>query len=484
MFPGLSIGCINTLILCASEEQKQKYLPKLADGTWLGTMCLTEPQCGTDLGQVKTKAIKQKDGTYKITGTKIYISCGEHDFTNNIVHIVLARTENAPPGTKGLSLFVVPKYLIGDDGSLAKEKNLVCGSIENKMGIHGSPTCVMHFEDSVGWMIGNEFKGLEQMFIFMNTARVGTALQGLGAAELALQGALPYTRDRGSMRSLSGKKAPEKVADPIIHHGDVRRMVLTCRAISEVARCMVYDVSMMSDYLVKARSEKERKAIDEEMGFLTPILKGCLTELGCEAANLGMQCYGGHGFVKDYGMEQIVRDARIGTLYEGTTGIQALDLLGRKVFQQKGKSFGQFTSKVFKYIKQQVIDERETSKHKKEALVLSKYMAQWFYLTARIGFNAQGRKDRESVSTASVDFLMYSGYVTMAYYWLRMMDTAAARLRDSSISTSDREFYESKIAVGKFYYERLLPRAKVHFDTAINSSKVVMDKRALQGLDY
>ena len=211
MFPGLSIGCINTLILCASEEQKQKYLPKLADGTWLGTMCLTEPQCGTDLGQVKTKAIKQKDGTYKITGTKIYISCGEHDFTNNIVHIVLARTENAPPGTKGLSLFVVPKYLIGDDGSLAKEKNLVCGSIENKMGIHGSPTCVMHFEDSVGWMIGNEFKGLEQMFIFMNTARVGTALQGLGAAELALQGALPYTRDRGSMRSLSGKKAPEKV---------------------------------------------------------------------------------------------------------------------------------------------------------------------------------------------------------------------------------------------------------------------------------
>eukprot|EP00730_Choanoeca_flexa_P000167 TRINITY_DN10076_c0_g2_i4.p1 TRINITY_DN10076_c0_g2~~TRINITY_DN10076_c0_g2_i4.p1 ORF type:complete len:646 (+),score=181.47 TRINITY_DN10076_c0_g2_i4:48-1940(+) len=477
MYPGLSIGAMNTLTLHGSEDQKQKYLTRLATGEWLGTMCLTEPQCGTDLGQMKTKAIKQEDGSYKITGTKIFISCGEHDFTDNIIHIVLARCENAPEGTKGISLFIVPKYLDKGDGSLDKSsKNLTCGGLEKKMGIHGSSTCVMNFEDSTGYLIGAENKGLHQMFTFMNTARIGTALQGLGAAELAYQGALAYSKERMSMRTLGGVKNKDKAGDFIVHHGDVRRMLLTCKAIAEGSRSMMYETSMLADYMLKATTEEEHKKVDEEMGFLTPILKGFITELGCEAANLGLQCFGGHGFIKEWGMEQNVRDARIGTLYEGTTGIQALDLLGRKIMLQGGKSWRKHCSQALGYMKTQLIDNRSTSQHKMQTLQLMGYYMRWFYLTGRIGLAA--RNDREVISTASVDYLMYSGYVTMGLHWLKMMDVAADKLAAGNVSDSDKAFYQSKLQTGQFYFDHLLPRAKSHLESAVASPKSITDEHA------
>ena len=396
MYPGLSHGCIKTLEAHGSAEQKTRYLPKLIAGEWTGTMCLTESQCGSDLGLLRTKAEPQADGSYAITGTKIFISAGEHDMAENIVHIVLARLPDAPEGTKGISLFVVPKFNVNEDGSVGERNAVHCASIEKKMGIKASATCVMNFDGAKGYLIGEPNRGLNLMFTFMNTARIGTAIQGLAHAELSYQGALAYARERLAMRSLSGPKNPDGPADPIIVHPDVRRMLLTQKAIAEGSRAMLYYLAQLGDVVDRGDEERAKQA-DDLMALLTPIAKAFVTEAGFEAANHGVQIFGGHGFIREWGMEQIVRDARIAMLYEGTTGIQALDLLGRKVFQQKGKSFGQFTSKVFKYIKQQVIDERETSKHKKEALVLSKYMAQWFYLTARIGFNAQGRKDRESV---------------------------------------------------------------------------------------
>eukprot|EP00056_Hartaetosiga_gracilis_P002834 m.57080 g.57080 ORF g.57080 m.57080 type:complete len:638 (+) comp11213_c0_seq1:109-2022(+) len=483
MYPGLSVGCMNTLLMCASEEQKKKYLPKLCEGTWSGTMCLTEPHCGTDLGRVATKAIPQKDGTYKITGTKIFISCGEHDMTENIVHIVLARAEGGKPGTKGLSLFIVPKYL-GEDGSLESKKNIVCGGLENKMGIHGSSTCIMNFEDSTGYLIGNEGDGMEQMFVFMNTARIGTAIQGLAAAELGLQGSLPYARERMSMRALSGKKNPTEVGDYIINHGDVRRMLLTMKAFAEGARCMIYDAALQGDEMLSATTPQQRKEFEENLGFVTPILKGFLTEVGFESANLGMQVLGGHGFISEHGLEQNVRDSRISTLYEGTTGIQALDLLGRKVFQQKGKSMLPFTKSIFSYCKDQLWNKRETSKHKKEALKVSWYTMKWFFATSVIGFQVLGQKNRDVVSTSSVNFMMYSGYTTMAYYWLRMMDTASAKLASHDVSESDKAFYKSKLQTGKFYFDYLLPRADSYLSVLSKSPNSIMGKDAFEGIGY
>lgn len=463
MYPGLAIGAMNTLLLHASEEMKKTYLTKLTEGTWLGTMCLTEPHCGTDLGQVKTKAVKKEDGSYRLTGTKIFISCGEHDFTENIVHIVLARCEGAPAGTRGISLFLVPKYVVKPDGTLEKKKNLVCGGLEEKMGIHGSSTCVMNFDDSVAYIIGKENQGLHQMFTFMNTARIGTAIQGVGAGELAYQGAVAYAKERMSMRALSGTKHPDKAADPLIVHGDVRKMLLTARAFTEGARCMLYTTAMMSDKMLLAKTEKELKQVDDEMGFITPILKAFATEAGCEAASHCMQVFGGHGYIRQNNMEQIVRDARIGTLYEGTTGIQALDLLGRKIFVQQGKGYFTFMGEVLKYVKKQMIDNYKTSANKKETLQLLHYTLKWGYILGRIGFTA--RNNRDMISTSSVDFLYYSGYVTMGYYWLRMMNVASEKLKTAM--GADKEFYKAKIETGQFYFDRLLPRALSHAAGAV-----------------
>jgi alkylation response protein AidB-like acyl-CoA dehydrogenase len=471
MYPGLSLGAMNTIILHAPEALKKAFLTPLTEGTWAGTMCLTEPQCGTDLGQVTSKAVPADDGTYKITGTKIFISSGDHDLAENIVHIVLARLPGAPPGTRGISLFIVPKYVPAQGGGIGAFNNVVCGSLEHKMGIKGSATCVINFDDSVAWMIGPENKGLECMFTFMNTARIGTAIQGVGAAELSYQGALAYAKERRSMRALSGKKEPEKVADALIYHADVRRMLLTMKAIAEGGRSMLYEAGKYADFMTEAildGDEKARLHWDDKLGFFTPILKGFLTELGTEAANIGMQVFGGHGYIKEHGMEQIARDTRIATLYEGTTGIQALDLLGRKVLlMTRGKAVQEFTGKVLKFCAQ--------SARKKEMLpfvwTLSKYCAQWNYLTVRIMLTAS--KDRDVVSSAAVDFLMFSGYVTLAYYWARMAAVALDKL-DNGHGAESREFYTAKVQTAEFYFERLLPRAKAHAEAAMASTKSVM----------
>ncbi|SOB77341.1 hypothetical protein SAMN04488490_3142 [Marinobacter sp. LV10R510-11A] len=474
MYPGLSIGAMNTIQLHGSDELKDTYLAPMTEGRWAGTMCLTEPQCGTDLGQVKTKAEPQADGSYKVTGTKIFISSGDHDLTENIIHIVLARLPDAPKGTRGISLFIVPKVQHDKDGNLGEANGVTCGSLEKKMGIKASATCVMNFDAATGYLIGEQNKGLECMFTFMNTARIGTAIQGVGPAELSYQWALNYAKERRSMRALSGKKEPEEVADSLIHHADVRRMLLTQKAIAEGGRAMLYDAGRLADHMVEAHEagdQKKADKYDDKLGFLTPILKGFLTELGCEAANLGMQVFGGHGYIREHGMEQIARDTRIATLYEGTTGIQALDLLGRKVLlTTKGGAVRDFTARVANFARKQLTDSRL----RPFALELLKLIGQWNLLTVRIMLAA--RKDRDLVSSASYDFLMYSGYVTMAYMWARQAAVAADRLDNGG--DESEAFYKAKLATAEFYYERLLPRAQTHASTMLSPSKNLMQLHA------
>jgi alkylation response protein AidB-like acyl-CoA dehydrogenase len=470
MYPGLSLGAMNTIFLHGSDDQKDTYLTPLTEGRWGGTMCLTEPQCGTDLGQVKTRAEPQADGSYRLTGTKIFISSGDHDLTENIVHIVLARLPDAPKGTRGISLFIVPKFLPGADGGIGERNGVSCGSLEKKMGIKASATCVMNFDDATGFLIGPENQGLECMFTFMNTARIGTAIQGVGPAELSYQWALDYARERRSMRALSGKKEPDQVADALIHHADVRRMLLTQKAIAEGGRAMLYYAARLADHMVEGYTEgddKKAARYDDKLGFLTPILKGFLTEMGCEAANLGMQVFGGHGYIREHGMEQIVRDTRIATLYEGTTGIQALDLLGRKVLMMtQGGAVREFTLNVANFARKQLTDKRL----RPMALELLKLTGQWNWLTVRIMLAA--RKDRDLVSSAAHDFLMYSGYVTMAYIWLRQSAAAVDKLDNGG---ADAEaFYQAKLATAEFYYERLLPRAQSHATSMLSPTASVM----------
>ncbi|KXO07444.1 acyl-CoA dehydrogenase C-terminal domain-containing protein [Marinobacter excellens] len=470
MYPGLSLGAMNTIFLHGSEDQKQTYLVPLTEGRWGGTMCLTEPQCGTDLGQVKTKAEPQADGSYKLTGTKIFISSGEHDLTENIVHIVLARLPDAPKGTRGISLFIVPKFLPAADGSVGERNGVNCGSLEKKMGIKASATCVMNFDGATGYLIGPENEGLECMFTFMNTARIGTAIQGVGPAELSYQWALDYAKERRSMRALSGKKEPDQVADSLIHHADVRRMLLTQKAIAEGGRAMLYYSARLADHMVEAHTvgdAENAEKYDDKLGFLTPILKGFLTELGNEAANLGVQVFGGHGYIREHGMEQIVRDTRIATLYEGTTGIQALDLLGRKVLlMTQGGAVREFTLKIANFARKHLTNKQL----RPMAIELLKLTAQWNLLTVRVMLAA--RKDRDVVSAAAHDFLMYSGYVTMAYMWLRQSAVAADKLENSG-DESDA-FYQTKLATAEFYYERLLPRAQAHATSMLSPTRNLM----------
>ncbi|MGQ0710662.1 MAG: acyl-CoA dehydrogenase C-terminal domain-containing protein [Rhodoferax sp.] len=472
MYPGLSVGCINTLMQYGTDGQKAQYLPKLVSGEWSGTMCLTEPQCGTDLAQVKTKAVPQADGSYKITGTKIFISAGEHDLTENIVHIVLARLPDAPEGTRGISLFVVPKFKVNAQGDKGERNAVTCGSIEHKMGIRASSTAVLNFDDAEGFLVFEPNRGLEAMFTFMNTARLGTAVQGVCHAEAAFQGALPYAKDRRSMRALSGKKEPEAKADALIWHPDVRRMLLTQKAIAEGGRAMIYDALKIGDHMFNAATSGDQEAykkFDGQLGFYTPILKGFLTEMGLEAANLGVQVFGGHGYIKEHGMEQIVRDARISTLYEGTTGIQALDLLGRKVLLgSKGKCVRDFTVQMLKLAKPHLLKRTPLGSM---ARALAARAAEWNALTLAIMLRAP--KDKEIVGSASVDYLMYSGFVMMGYYWAQQA-MKAQELLESGAGKESEEFYRAKIQTAEFYFDRLMPRANSHRTGALASTKSVM----------
>ena len=449
MYPGLSHGAMNTLEAHGTNEQKETYLTRLISGEWTGTMCLTEPHCGTDLGMLKTKALPQEDGTYRITGTKIFISAGEHDMAENIVHIVLARLPGAPAGTKGISLFIVPKHR---PDAIGEGNGVSCGSIEHKMGIHGNATCVMNFDEATGYLIGEPNKGLNCMFTFMNAARIGTGIQGVAHSEIAYQGAVRYARDRLQMRSLSGTKNPDGPADPIIVHPDVRRMLLTIKALTEGNRALAYYTAKLSD-LVESSDEEVSKQADLELSFLTPIMKAFMTETGFEAANLGLQCYGGHGYISEWGMEQNVRDCRISMLYEGTTGIQALDLLGRKVLMTQGATMRPFTKLVHKFCQAQA-DNEALHEFIKPLSALNK---EWGDLTMQIGMKAM--QNKEEVGAASVDYLMYSGYSCLAYFWAKMALTAQEALANG---TTEEGFYKAKIQTARFYFQRLLPRTQMH----------------------
>ncbi|WP_339800994.1 acyl-CoA dehydrogenase C-terminal domain-containing protein [uncultured Marinobacter sp.] len=466
MYPGLSHGAMNTIEVHGTEDQKQTYLTKLISGEWTGTMCLTESHCGSDLGTLRTKAEPNADGSYSITGTKIFISAGEHDMADNIVHIVLARLPGAPEGTKGISLFIVPKCLPAEDGSAGERNSLSCGSIEHKMGIHGNATCVMNFDGAKGWLIGPENKGLNCMFVFMNTARIGTAIQGLGAAELGFQGSLAYAKDRLAMRSLSGVKNPDGPADPIIVHPDVRRMLLTQKAVAEGARSLIYLAAQQADVVQRGKTEEERKAADAMLGFLTPIAKAFLTEIGYESANLGMQVFGGHGFISEWGMEQNVRDARIGMIYEGTTGIQALDLLGRKVLMTQGEALRQFTKIVHVFCKEHADNEQM----KEFIEPLQQINKEWGEITMKLGMSAM--KNREEVGAAAVDYLMYSGYAVFAYLWARSAQVALDTMADG---TTEEAFYNAKVQTARFYFKRLLPRTRTHVETMFAGADSLLD---------
>jgi len=452
MYPGLSQGCMETLKAHGTEEQQNKFLPKLISGEWTGTMCLTESHCGSDLGMLKCKAEPQEDGSYSLTGTKIFISAGEHDMVDNIVHVCLARLPGAPEGTKGISLFIVPKFLPDANGEAGERNAVSCGSLEHKMGIHGNATCVMNFDGAKGWLIGPENKGLNCMFTFMNVARIGTAVQGLTAAEGSFQGALAYAKDRLAMRSLSGPKNPEGKADPIIVHPDVRRMLLTQKSIAEGTRAMIYFAAQQAD-LVEHGEGDEKKAADDMLGFLTPILKAFCTEAGYEAANHGMQVFGGHGFIAEWGMEQIVRDTRISLMYEGTTGIQALDLLGRKVLMTQGAALRNFTKLIHKFCQ-----ENEGDAALKPFIEpLAKLNKEWGDITMKIGMTAM--QNRDEVGAASVDYLMFSGYVSLAFFWAQMVKVAQAKLAEG---TTEEAFYNAKVKTAKFYFDRILPRTTAH----------------------
>lgn len=447
MYPGLSHGAVRTLEHHGSEQQKATYLPKLVSGEWTGTMCLTESHAGSDLGIIRTKAEPNADGSYAISGEKIFISAGEHDMSENIIHIVLARLPNAPQGTKGISLFIVPKLIEGQANGVR------CGSIEHKMGIHGNATCVINFDAAKGYLIGPEHRGLNCMFTFMNTARIGTAVQGLAAAEGSFQGALRYAKERLAMRSLSGIKAPDQDADPIIVHPAVRQMLLTQKAFAEGGRALIYDLAQYADLVEKSPDATTREKADNILSLLTPIAKAFLTETGYEAANKGVQVFGGHGFIAEHGMEQIVRDTRIACLYEGTTEIQAIDLLGRKVLGSKGKLLQDFAE-----VMQSFIDTQQDQANMQEFIQpLSDWMKKLGQVTNSIAQRAEQNLDE--VGAAAVDYLYFAGYVTLAYYWARMAATAQHALNHGS---NDTAFYQAKICTAQFYFDKLLPRVNAH----------------------
>ncbi len=456
MYPGLSHGAMETIDEHGSEEQKAAYMGPLVSGRWTGTMCLTESHCGTDLGLMRTKAEPAADGSYSITGSKIFISSGEHDMAENIVHIVLARVAGAPPGTKGISLFIVPKFLPNDDGSLGERNGVKCGSLEHKMGIHGNATCELNFDGAKGFLIGEENKGLSYMFTFMNFARLGTGLQGLAHSELAFQQSLAYARDRLQMRSLSGPKNPSGPADPIIVHPDVRRMLLTQKAFAEGGRALIYFASTQGDILTKSDNPEARELANHVLNFLTPIIKAFLTETGFEAANLGLQCFGGHGYINEWGAEQNVRDARISMLYEGTTGIQALDLLGRKVLGSRGEALAPVTSFILEFCKRSH-QRKELRPYLKTLVRLTK---QWKSLTRKIGFAAM--RDRDAVGAASVDYIMFSGYVLLGVAWAASAKAAYKRLDEG---TTEEAFYRAKIQTAEFYFAKILPRTTTLLET-------------------
>ena len=468
MYPGLSHGAYEALHVHGSDEQKQRYLPKLTSGEWTGTMCLTEPHCGTDLGLLRTKAEPVGDGTYKITGNKIFISAGEHDMTENIVHLVLARLPDAPKGSKGISLFLVPKFLVNADGSLGARNPISCSGLEHKMGIHGNATAQIAIDGALGTLVGQPNKGLQAMFVMMNAARLGVANQSLGLMGVAYQNALAYAKDRLQMRSLSGTKDKDLPADPIIVHPDVRRMLLTAKAYAEGGRALSTYCAMLIDKELHHPDEKVRKDAAELVALLTPIVKAFITDNGWSATTMCQQVYGGHGFIKEWGMEQFVRDARINMLYEGTNGIQALDLLGRKILSNNGASLKKFGKLVGQLVAEEGVNEK-MAEFINPIAYLGEQMTKF---TTEVGF--RGFQNPDEVGAASVDYLRVAGHLVFGYFFARMAQVA---LREIAAGNTD-PFYQGKLQTARFYFAKLFPETASLMRTARAGAKSLMDTDA------
>src|SRR5215469_2272566 len=449
MYAGLTQGAIAALIAHGSAEQKAIYVPKMVGGQWTGTMNLTEPHCGTDLGLLRTKAVKQADGHYTITGTKIFISAGEHDLADNIVHLVLARIEGAPAGVKGISLFVVPKRLPNPDGSPGQPNSVSCGAIEEKMGIHGNSTCVMNFDGAIGWLVGEPHRGLNAMFTMMNSARLGVGVQGLALSEVAYQNAVTYAKERLQGRALTGPQYPQQSADPIIVHPDVRRTLMTIRAFNEAARALIIYTALQHDVAQRADDARARQAADDFMGLLTPVIKGVFTDTGFANAVMAQQIYGGHGYVTESGMEQFVRDARIAMIYEGTNGIQALDLVGRKLARDGGRAVSAFFKELEAYLAEQGGNEAM----KPYVVPLRAALGHLQQATMWLAGNAPANPDH--AGAGAYDYMHLFGLVALGYMWCRMAEAAARKLAAGADGRAGR--LNAKLVTGRFFMERLLP---------------------------
>ena len=447
MYPGLTQGAIAALLVHGSQEQKATYLPKMVEGAWTGTMNLTEPHCGTDLGLLKTKAVPNGDGSFSLTGTKIFISAGEHDLSENIVHLVIARIEGAPAGTKGISLFVVPKFLVDADGSLGERNGVTCGSIEHKMGIHGNSTCVMNYDGAKGWLVGEANRGLNAMFVMMNEARLAVGVQGLGQSEAAYQNAVAYARERLQGRALTGAKAPDKAADPIIVHPDVRRTLMQIRAFNEAARALILWTALQSDIAHRSQDATERQTADDLLGLMTPVVKGVLTDRGFSNAVEAQQMFGGHGYIEEWGMSQFVRDARIAMIYEGANGIQAMDLIGRKLPKDGGRAMMAFLTEVQTFIKDHAEDEAMKPFVGPLQPALDDLQAAVMWLMQ----NAFAKPD--NAGAGATDLMHLLGNVVLGYMW--------GRIARAAIPRSGEPAMEAKLVLGRFFMERMLPETSL-----------------------
>lgn len=468
MTPGLTHGAYNAIRMHASDELKRKFLPKMVSGEWTGVMCLTEPQCGTDLGLIRTKAVPDGSGAYKISGSKIFISAGDQDITENIIHLVLAKLPDAPKGVKGISLFVVPKIMVDDSGALGAANKVSCGSIEHKMGIHASPTCVMNYDDAIGYLVGEPHKGLRAMFTMMNEARLYVGVQGLGLSEVSYQNAADYAKERIQGRSLKGTKYPEKDADPLIVHPDIRRMLLTMRSFNEGARALTLLTALKLDITKRHTDEKVKQEADDFIQLITPILKAYLTDMGFESTNLGMQILGGHGYIREYGMEQYVRDARIAQIYEGANGIQALDLVGRKLPKDTGKYLRAFFHPATAFVEKNKNNEKmgEFNKPLYKALQTAQQASLWVA--------ANGMGNPEEAAGASVEYLRLMALTVMAYIWATMAETAIKQLEKNP---QNKDFYESKLATARFFMNKILPYQYGLISSIVNGSKSIMEMK-------
>jgi hypothetical protein len=450
MYPGLTQGAIAALLVHGSPEQKGRYLPKMIEGAWTGTMNLTEPHCGTDLGLLKTKAVPNGDGSYAITGTKIFISAGEHDLAENIVHLVLARIEGAPAGTKGITLFVVPKFLVNEDGSVGQRNGVSCGSLEHKMGIHGNATCVMNYDGAKGWIVGQENRGLNAMFVMMNEARLAVGVQGLAQSEVAYQNAAAYAKERLQGRALTGAAAPDKPADPIIVHPDVRRNLMLIRSFNEAARALALWAALSSDVAHRSEDAAERQAADDRLGLLTPVVKGVLTDLGFENAVRAQQVLGGHGYIAEWGMEQFVRDARIAMIYEGANGIQAMDLVGRKLPKDGGRALMAFMGEVEAFCRENGAEDAM----KPYVEPLAKGLEQLQGATVWFMQNAMAKPD--NAGSGATEYLHLMGLVALGYMWAKMAKAALARKAEGNGVAARMD---AKLVTGRFFMERMMPEA-------------------------